>query len=275
MAVGALISLANVGFAADDGDRSQSDRSSNAVSGQAENQSSNLDQNNRTGRNDDDATHHASLGVSLSDSDGRVTVLAVMPGSPAAKAGLRAGDEIRYVGDQRVRDAQSVAEEIADSRPGSQIDLSIRRDGEKQTLKATLGSRDRSAQNWVEQQSNQGNRSAERATRNRRAYSNDPNDQRADGAQLQQRQQVRQHIQALQQQVSQLQQEINNLQATVGDSQTRSSGNQLQNGGQQGYNNGQQGRMLDRTGQRYSTARGWSRDHGPRETDNGNPANED
>ncbi len=87
------------------------------------------------------AQHHAALGVSLREADGHVTVIAVLPGSPAARAGLQAGDVIRYVGDQRIATAQGLAEEIGEYRPGSQVELSIRRNGEKQTVSARLGSR--------------------------------------------------------------------------------------------------------------------------------------
>ncbi len=98
-------------------------------------------QNRRDDNDDDDAQHHAALGVSLRESDGRVTVIAVLPGSPAARAGLRNGDVIRYVGDQRIATAAGLAEEIGEYKPGSQVELSIRRNGEKQTLTANLGSR--------------------------------------------------------------------------------------------------------------------------------------
>jgi membrane-associated protease RseP (regulator of RpoE activity) len=230
------------------------------------------DRSNDTVSDDDGAVHHAALGVSLNESDGRVTVLAVMPGSPAAKAGLRVGDQIRSVGDERIRTAKGLAEEIAENRPGTQVELSIRRSGEKQTLKATLGAQDSAFGLWDRQ-----------ANRERTAHSYSPNDRQADAAQ----QQVRQHIRAIQHQVSELQQEINNLQSTLAEPQSQGAetriraGNQMQNNGQQryydgqqGYYGGRQGRMLDRTGENYSTARGWSRDHGPRETDSGNNANE-
>ena len=79
----------------------------------------------------DDAQHHAALGISMSDSEGHVRVIAVMPGSPAARAGLQVGDEIRAVGDQRIRTAQGLTEEIEEQQPGATVELSIRRNGER------------------------------------------------------------------------------------------------------------------------------------------------
>jgi predicted metalloprotease with PDZ domain len=89
---------------------------------------------------DEDAQYHATLGVSINESDGRVSVIAVAPGSPAARAGLRVGDEIRYVDDQRIRTTHGLIEAIREYHPGSHIDLSILRNGERQVLKVKLGS---------------------------------------------------------------------------------------------------------------------------------------
>lgn len=82
--------------------------------------------------------HHAALGITLGEGQGGVVVLSVMPGSPAAKAGLHPGDEIRRVDDQRVRSIQSFIDEIRDFAPGTKVDLAIRRDGERQTVTAKL-----------------------------------------------------------------------------------------------------------------------------------------
>jgi membrane-associated protease RseP (regulator of RpoE activity) len=157
------------------------------------------------------------LGVSLQESDGRVSVTAVMPGSPAAKAGLRVGDQIRYVGDQRIRTAEGLAEEVSEYRPGSQVDLAIRRDGEKQTVTATLGSRrgtsrdqDRFNRNPDQRGYDQGNRDSQ-ANRGRVVYSYNPVN-RENG---QPRQQVSQRVRDLQQQVSRIQQELNTLQSSL------------------------------------------------------------
>ena len=172
--------------------------------------------------NDDNAHHHAALGVSLKESDGHVSVIAVMPGSPAAKAGLRVGDQIRYVGEQRIRTAQGLAEEVGEYRPGSQVDLAIRRDGERQTVTATLGSRraafgERERLNQNEGSNQQGDSQANRdsqSVRGRTVYSYGPANQQTD----QSRQQVNQRVQDLQQQLTRIQQELNNLQSSLRES---------------------------------------------------------
>jgi len=166
---------------------------------------------NQTMGNDDDAQHHAALGVSLREADGHVTVIAVLPGSPAARAGLQAGDVIRYVGDQRIATAQGLAEEIGEYRPGSQVELSIRRNGEKQTLSARLGSRQSAMRernpNDNRVASNQNARDGQAEGR-RMGYSLNP-------ATGQQRAQVQQRLEDVQQRLSQLQQELNNLKASL------------------------------------------------------------
>jgi len=181
----------------------------------------NRDQGRRADRDDDNALHHAVLGVSLGESDGHVHVIAVMPGSPAAKAGLRVGDVIRYVGDQRIATAQGLAEEISEYRPGSQVDLAIRRDGEKQTVTAKLGSsqfgsaeRDRFNQNGdATQQRNRQSNGDLQASRGRAAYSYRSANPQNDGSQAQ----VSQKLRDLQRQISQLQHELNDLQSSLGE----------------------------------------------------------
>jgi len=275
LACGAMLALANPSFG-DENDNSRSDRTNN--SGQKANQDRSQDQSrqDQDRSNDEDASHHAGLGVSLLEQDGHVNVIAVMPGSPAAKAGVRVGDEIRYVNDDRIRTAQALAEEISENRPGAQIELSIRRNGEKQTLKATLGSQEAFG-------------GRQRDGRERSSYSYGSNDRQSDQTQ----QQLRQRLQDIQRQAAQLHQEISELQAAL--REPRNQGNQNESrarsnypvqgatyygpqgnyNGQQGSYQGQRGRMMDRTNENYSTSRGWSRDHGPRETDSGNVANED
>jgi membrane-associated protease RseP (regulator of RpoE activity) len=146
---------------------------------------------------DDDVEHHAALGVSFEEVAKGLRIVAVMPGSPAARAGLRVGDEIRFVGDQRVRTTQELIEEIGKHRPGSQVDLTIRRNGERQTLTAKLAS----------QTSTFGNRGQSQPPgQGPRSYAYGPNGQPSE-------QQLSQQIRALQQQVYRLQQMIDQQQS--------------------------------------------------------------
>jgi hypothetical protein len=258
LAFAATWSLATVGSSADDtADKAKQTENSAKEQATSRDQRSNQQQSSdgRGGRSDDEnARHHAALGVSLAESDGQVRVVAVLPGSPAAQAGLQAGDQIRYVGDQRIRTAQGLAEEIGEYRPDSQVELSIRRDGEKKTLTARLASQEstfRNRERWNrgnnDQSDNRWNNERQANRANRAAYSYGTADGQADAGQL------GQQVRMLQQQVARLQQQVNQLQANQG-------GNRDQNGRtQDGRNfdrrqsndwNGQQNRAANR-GQQY------------------------
>src|SRR5262249_33544500 len=71
--------------------------------------------------------HHGSLGVLLSKSDEGVIVVGVLPGSAAARAGMRSGDEIRFVGDERIQTIPALTELISATEAGSTVELIIRR----------------------------------------------------------------------------------------------------------------------------------------------------
>jgi serine protease Do len=61
------------------------------------------------------------------------------PNSPAAKAGMKAGDVIISIGDMPVKDARDLARKVAAMAPGSEIKFGIMRKGEEQKLTVTLG----------------------------------------------------------------------------------------------------------------------------------------
>ena len=90
---------------------------------------------------DDPARPHAALGVNTVDAAEGVKVVGVIPSSPAERCGLREGDVIRRVDKQRVRTPRGLTEEIRDFRPGDQVEITIRRDGQPLTVKATLAAR--------------------------------------------------------------------------------------------------------------------------------------
>jgi serine protease Do len=68
-----------------------------------------------------------------------VLVAKAEDGSPAAKAGVKAGDVIVSVNDDDVRDSRDLARKIATAAPNATISLGIVRGGSAQTLQATLG----------------------------------------------------------------------------------------------------------------------------------------
>lgn len=63
---------------------------------------------------------------------------AVVVGSPAEKAGLKRGDIVIKVNGQEVNEENPLASRLNRFKPGDSIDLTVVRDGQEQTLKATL-----------------------------------------------------------------------------------------------------------------------------------------
>ncbi len=72
--------------------------------------------------------------------DQGILIVRVMPNSPAAKAGLRAGDVIRQVGGQPVSSADAVQRAVENSSVGGQLPLEIRRNGRSLTVAVQPGS---------------------------------------------------------------------------------------------------------------------------------------
>ena len=70
-----------------------------------------------------------------------VLVSNVAPGSPAEKAGLRAGDVITSVNGRNVGDPHVLTEELRDAKPESDVELGVTRDGQAMILKTTVPDR--------------------------------------------------------------------------------------------------------------------------------------
>jgi len=66
---------------------------------------------------------------------------AVLPNTAAAKAGLREGDIIVAVNDQRLDGNVSLRQLLLQYRPGDTVELTILRDGQEQKVSVTLGER--------------------------------------------------------------------------------------------------------------------------------------
>jgi membrane-associated protease RseP (regulator of RpoE activity) len=87
-------------------------------------------------------TDRALLGVgieSATDGGRGVRVTRVVPGSPAEDAGLETGDIITKVDDTEIGNAPELVRAIGSHDPGDTVTITYERDGESDTVEATLG----------------------------------------------------------------------------------------------------------------------------------------
>ena len=68
------------------------------------------------------------------DEDQGVLVIKVVPNSPAAKAGLRAGDVIKKLNGKSVTDAETVQQAVENSSVGGNVSLDLRRNGQSRNV---------------------------------------------------------------------------------------------------------------------------------------------
>ena len=86
-------------------------------------------------------SHRAALGVNIADNTSRpgALVVAVQPASPAAKAGLAAGDTIVKVNRTTISSASDLATALAGLKPGEKVTVSVvGADGATRTVTTTL-----------------------------------------------------------------------------------------------------------------------------------------
>ena len=89
------------------------------------------------------APHHVRggvLGIQLTEDEPGPRITHVVSSSGAAEAGLSRGDIILKVNGDLVRHVDELVEKTGNLLPGEEVRLLIRRDGEEQRFKATLGS---------------------------------------------------------------------------------------------------------------------------------------
>ncbi|MEH1803460.1 MAG: HhoA/HhoB/HtrA family serine endopeptidase [Nostoc sp.] len=77
-------------------------------------------------------------GLSVNEDKG-VLVVKVVPNSPAAKAGIRAGDVIQTLGGQAVTDASSVQKAVENSQVGGDLRMELRRNGQNLNIAVQPG----------------------------------------------------------------------------------------------------------------------------------------
>lgn len=79
------------------------------------------------------------LGVSVGDANPGAYVISVVPGSPAAKAGLQAGDVIIGFNNQAITSASQLAALVSGTKPGTKVTLEIQRGFQLESITVTLG----------------------------------------------------------------------------------------------------------------------------------------
>jgi putative serine protease PepD len=87
---------------------------------------------------------HAYLGVSVTEAtDGTAgaQLAEVRSGTPAAKAGLQAGDVLTAVDRQPVSSAPALQSAIDAKKPGDSVIVDYVRDGQSRSVTVTLGTR--------------------------------------------------------------------------------------------------------------------------------------
>ena len=67
-------------------------------------------------------------------------MVSVQSGSPAADAGLQAGDVVTAIDDRPVTSSTELTAAVRSRQPGDTVSLTVRRNGDTQTVEVTLGS---------------------------------------------------------------------------------------------------------------------------------------
>jgi S1-C subfamily serine protease len=76
--------------------------------------------------------------ITVNEEEG-ILIVRVMPDSPAARGGLRAGDVILSVDGQTVKESEEVQDIVANSSVDQNLSMTIRRNGQDQTLNVRPG----------------------------------------------------------------------------------------------------------------------------------------
>jgi len=78
------------------------------------------------------------MGIRMGEKEGALLVEGVVPGSPAEKAGIVAGDELVSFDGKPVRESVDVVYLIGEKREGDTASVTVRRGGEEKTLEVTF-----------------------------------------------------------------------------------------------------------------------------------------
>src|SRR5215211_533132 len=84
---------------------------------------------------------HAYLGVRVGDADGGAELAEIVSGGPADKAGLESGDLVTEVDGDAVSSGDDLRLAVENHKPGEEMTLTVKRDGDTKTITVTLGTR--------------------------------------------------------------------------------------------------------------------------------------
>ena len=134
----------------DDSDSNASSSNSSTDSDRDRDEDSNSSDNNNGGDNHRNSQqqsggsgsmhHQAALGVVLYPNT--LEIRRVLPGSPAAEAGLQRGDDILSVNGRRVNSTAELQRAVRNAGDDERIKIGVLRGGEHETLRARLASRE-------------------------------------------------------------------------------------------------------------------------------------
>ena len=83
--------------------------------------------------------NRAMLGVTPDEDDKGARIISVSPGSAAEKSGLKKGDIITKIDNQKIKEADDVSKIIRAHKPGDKVDISYLREGKEQKQSIELG----------------------------------------------------------------------------------------------------------------------------------------
>ena len=84
---------------------------------------------------------HPYLGVRLTDGDDGAQITGVESGSPADRAGIRAGDVVTKAGGKSVENGDELRLAVASAKPGDELELEVRRGDGTERVTVELGTR--------------------------------------------------------------------------------------------------------------------------------------
>jgi uncharacterized protein (TIGR03067 family) len=82
---------------------------------------------------------YVGMALRLDDDKSEVVIFDIIPDSPAMKAGLKKDDVLLKVASAEVRDLQTAVRSVRQIKPGSEVRLGIRREGQEKEILLTVG----------------------------------------------------------------------------------------------------------------------------------------